>query len=193
MKSGRLCFFRALLIVLAVQFLLPPIMEADEKKFLDETVTWTITNCQIISQGKESINADGTLITDYVVEGDATSAFAPVTEGVFRATVTTYSPAYEQPGQIPGLWYLNAKWEIIDSKALKKELEIKHNSYLIKGFLQAELPFSPASDSGDVVTAARLPLSLLGKYWAEADGGFSGNALFEGQMNLKFSRWQKVK
>lgn len=186
-------FSRGLLLTLALLILVPLPLQAADKDFVGETVTWRITNSQIVAFGETEETKQGTLTTTYVVEAGATSDNAPITEALFRATVSAFSPKEKMPGQKPGVWYVKAKWEIMDKNATKEKLKEKHNESLMKGYLTAETDFNPATDVGRVIALAEFPLTLVGKYWGEAKGGFYGNELFEGDLDLTFDRWQKVK
>ena len=193
MNRRHSVFTAGMLCALALLLLMPPPLAAKDKDYTGETVTWAISNSQVVDFGETSENKDGTLTLGYVIEADAASDNAPITDGLFRATVSAFTPKKKKPGQQPGVWYVEAKWEILDKKADKKKLKQRHNESLMKGFLKAETDFNPAMDVGQVNALANFPLTLIGKNWGQARGGFYGNELFEGSMNLTFDRWQKVK
>ncbi len=193
MNLIRSFLITGLIFVLVLFFLMPLPLAAKDKDFVGETITWTISNSQVVDYGKTSDTDNGTLTLNYMVKANATSENAPITDGLFRATVTAFSPKNAKTRQKPDIWYIKAKWEIMDKNATKERLKEKHNESLMKGFLTAELPFNPVMESGTVNALADFPLTLVGKYWGKASGRFYGNELFEGNMNLTFDRWQKVR
>ena len=196
MNMKRSVLTPGLLAAMALLLLMPPPLAAKDKDYTGETVNWTISKGRVVEYGETSETGDGTLTLDYIVEADAFSENAPITKGLFRATVSAFTPTKakkDKIGQKPGVWYIKAKWEIMDKNATKDKLKEKHNESLMKGVLTAELPFNPAIGVGSVNARADFPLTLVGKHWGRGSGGFYGNELFEGDMNLTFDRWQKVK
>lgn len=161
-----------------------------------KTVTWKLTNGRIVDPGQTSRTKEGDFTQGYIVEANAKSSNAPIKKGLFRATLSSFSPAKDMIGQKKGAWYVNGNWEIVDDKASKKKMGKKHKIHsdaLIAGRLQTILDFDPTQTPGSFVAETELPMSHLGSKWGKGKGFYHGNQNFEGDFDLTIERWQKVK
>lgn len=184
-----------LIISVVLPLLVFPLSYAKTKDYEGKTVSWTLSNASIVSPGKTVDIDQGVLTTDYTIQATAESVDAPITNGTFKITLTSFSPSpfLKMAGQESGVWFVTGQWEIIDQSIAMQEVKTKHHESILKGRLSAELPFNPAEAHGDFFANAKLPLTLIGKHWGKGDGYYTGNELFEGQFQLTIERWQKVK
>jgi hypothetical protein len=159
-----------------------------------DKVIWQLTDANVLKEGK-TVNTDNGKLTDgYLVEATATAVGeAPVPEGFFQLTCSAFQPKKEMPGQEPSVWYIQGIWTITDKNVDDENLKLRHSKAKVKGIFSAELPFNPITGSGSVEARVKWPLTLIGNHWAQGDGIFNGNAMFEGQIDLTLLRWQKVK
>ena len=84
---------------------LPTISLAEDQQLGRESVNWRLTDGRVVYPGDRLIIDRSTLMTGYVLEAAAASSNGPVKKGLFRATLTAFSPTERRDGQNPDLWY----------------------------------------------------------------------------------------
>ena len=101
------------------------------------------------------------MTTDYVVEAFALARTgrASVVRGAFRMTLSVFTPRVNLPGQVAGRSYVTGAWTVTNLMAPPADLLVRHNQYVVKGSLNAELAFNPLSQ------AQLLPGMLQGAKW----------------------------
>jgi hypothetical protein len=183
--------------ILVILCLLAPAasLSADRAPALtDDTFGWQLSNVKVVSAGETKTSKEGTLTRGYVVEGKAkaTGASTPIQNGVFRVSVSAFSPAVDGVGQKAGVWYVQGTWKIVDDKATKKEKEARYSPVSLKGAIRAELPFNPAVSLGTVTAIVDIPSSPVAGRWTRGAGNFLGNEKFEGVMQIEATLWPDV-
>lgn len=196
MSSNKIPSNLFLIVSVSFLFLIAVSLPAFGEDLTGRNISWQLSDARIVDAGKTTNTGEGVLTMGYTIEANATSEDAPIKKGLFKATLSAFSPDKKKNRLIKqqkGVWYISGKWEIIDAKATAKILDAKHNEASIKGLLNGELTFNPAAQQGLVIAATELPMSPVGKYWGKGTGHFSGNEKLEGNFDLTITRWQKVK
>jgi hypothetical protein len=148
---------------------------------------WELGGNTVMNQGKSADIREGTLVTGYTIHAEAMGiGHAPVKTGLFRLTLTAFSPKFDMPGQKAGVWYLRGEWTITDESADPKLRKVRHNPAVIRGTLSAKLPEDPRAYRGQVAAAVRVPRMADGAGLGQ--GTLQGDGLFEGTINLVLRR-----
>ncbi|MBP7690021.1 MAG: hypothetical protein KA765_19050 [Thermoflexales bacterium] len=123
--------------------------------------SWWLAKVKVVSAGTTVNTPQGSLTTDYVVEAFALARTgrASVVRGAFRMTLSVFTPRVDLPGQVAGRSYVTGAWTVTNLMAPPADLLVRHNQYVVKGSLNAELAFNPLSQ------AQLLPGMLQGAKW----------------------------
>jgi len=141
-----------------------------------KTVTWTLSQGQVVDAGLTAQTPEGVKVTGYTVQATATSqGQARVRTGTF----TIKCAIQEKNGQ----FQLRGAWDITRVGSPKTTHNTPHS---IKGNLVANLAFNPAAGgtgaiNGDAQVTARR--RHAGKE-LKAQGPFTGNEKFEGTLSI---------
>jgi hypothetical protein len=140
-----------------------------------ETVTWDLTQGTAVQSGKAALKGAEQLNAGNVKQAAAKSRGpAPVGDGKFTVNYTVQENA--------GKYILRGAWDITKEGALKKG---HHTPDSVKGLLYAELPFNPATTSGNIEAKVLVaPMLRHGAKEAKAQGTFTGNEKFEGTLAI---------
>ncbi|NUM45224.1 MAG: hypothetical protein HUU38_11015 [Anaerolineales bacterium] len=187
---------KKLILILAV--VLPFVMVAANALANKSTLTsdqaiWELSKLEVISEGQVVEMKEGLITSDYILEGQATSKNdAFITEGVFRLTLTAFSP-YEAIGaQKPGYWYVQGTWTLTKNNPNLEAMQAKHNSEVVEGTVIAEIPFDPTKVSLNWTGLARLNMSLLGNTWTNGEGTLTFNQDQSASLFLDMMRWPEL-
>ncbi|MHC1742079.1 MAG: hypothetical protein AB9873_03490 [Syntrophobacteraceae bacterium] len=154
---------------------------------------WQLTSSRVIHAGQTTQSAEGTLTTGFTVEAAASGVGAvPVSQGTFQLTASLFTPREDMPGQKAGMTYVHGNWTITDAQASVEARKARHSASVVKGLLNAELPFNPATQQGSVQARIQLSMSPLGK-WSRGQGSFTGNEAFAGEISVKLERLPEAK
>jgi hypothetical protein len=148
---------------------------------------WELSGATVVESGKTEKIKEGTLISGYTIQAQAAGMRnAPVKNGVFRLTLTAFSPRFDLPGQKAGFWYVQGQWTITDETANPKLRQVRHNPAVIKGTLSAKLTADPRTYHGPVAAEVRVPRMADGA--GRGQGTLQGDELFEGTLSLVLRR-----
>lgn len=158
-----------------------------------EAVTgWQLTEARVIQPGQTAENAEGTLTTGFTVEANASGTGAvPVEKGTFLLTASFFTPRTDMPGQKAGMTYVHGNWTITDRQAPVEARKARHSAGVVKGLLNAELPFNPSTARGAVRAQIQLPMSPAGK-WRRGSGTFTGDETFAGEISMTIERLREA-
>jgi hypothetical protein len=180
-----------IILAMVLALLLPRGVTAQDKTAMEKiTPKWRLSDARIVELGAETPIPEGIMIHDYSVEARAAAmdASAPIRRGVFKFKGTVFSPSEDMPGRKAGRWYVRGKWTITSSEASSDVLQVKHNSALLEGELEADLPFNPTRSREDLAAKVDVSDSLAEGRWSSGIGKFSGNGRFEGTLSLSLER-----
>jgi hypothetical protein len=140
-----------------------------------ETVTWDLTQGTAVQAGSATLRGAEQLKAGNVRQAAAQSR-GPASVGAGKFTVN-YA-VQENAGK----YILRGVWDITKEGALKKG---HHTPDSVKGLLYAELPFNPATTSGNIEAKVLVaPMLRHGAKEAKALGTFTGNEKFEGTLSI---------
>ena len=152
-------------------------------------LTWQLTDAQVVSSGKTVTTDQGQLVEGYVIEAKALAEHGGVVkEGTCTLNLTAFQPLEALPGQEAGLWYLRGSWTLSAVKPEPMMNKTRHNPDAIKGYIVADLPFNPLSETGLFDAKIKVPMTLGAAGWGDGSGTFSGNEKFEGVLSVNFNR-----
>jgi hypothetical protein len=125
------------------------------------SMSWTLSDAQVVEAGETVILPNGTMSTGYTIEVIVEltdSAF--VTKGTLRVNLTAFSPKKDSRVQKAGIWYVRGEWVLsdIDAPPISNP---RYTPGVIHGQLQVELPFNPAEGAGDLSATLRLPQTTM--------------------------------
>lgn len=124
------------------------------------SMSWTLSEAQVVEAGETVILPNGTMSTGYTIEATAESTdSAFVTRGTLRVTLTAFTPKEDSRRQKAGIWYVRGKWFLSDIDAPPSN-NPRYTPGVLDGQLQVELPFNPA-EGGDWSATLRLPQTVL--------------------------------
>lgn len=125
------------------------------------SMSWTLSDAQMVEAGETVILPNGTMSTGYTIEATAESTdSAFVTKGTLRVNLTAFSPKKDSRVQKAGIWYVRGEWVLsdIDAPPISNP---RYTPGVIHGQLQVELPFNPAEGAGDLSATLRLPQTTM--------------------------------
>ena len=151
-------------------------------------IGWQLSQAEVVSEGQLAELEQGTLYTDYAIQAYAVSENNPnFKEGYFQLTLSAFSPRQDMPGQKAGNWYIHGEWTVIDVNAPAGAAEVRHNPHVVKGTLSTELtfnPLAPENQTRQFDAPMQTLVSPAGGQWYRSQGTFSGNAQFEGALDM---------
>lgn len=163
---------------------------AGEDAFVEERITWTLSNARVVKKGRTAAIREGILMNGYTIEADAVALergnLSP--EGTFRLTLAGFQPDWDILGRRAGsTWHVRGQWTITDDR-IGRTRKARRKYGVLKGDLVADLSFNPARKPGAVGAFVRLPVPAGGDRWAMGEGSFLGNERFEGTLSMTFRR-----
>lgn len=124
------------------------------------SMSWTLSDTQVVEAGETAILPNGTLSSGYTIEATAESTDSVfVSKGTLRVNLTAFTPKKDSLMQKAGIWYVRGKWVLSDIDAPPSS-NPRYTPGVIDGQLQVELPFNPAEGGGWSATL-RLPQTTL--------------------------------
>lgn len=162
------------------------------------TMTWTLSDSQVVESGKTEFLPNGTLSMGHTIEANVESTDSQfVTKGTLRVTITAFTPKKDSRTQKAGIWYVRGKWFLSDIDAPPSS-NPHYTPGAIDGLFQVELPFNPA-EGGDWSANLRLPQTVLEPIVAEqgrqpmrGDGTLIFDDQQGGILTLNLKLWPKV-
>jgi hypothetical protein len=124
------------------------------------SMSWRLSDAQVVEAGETVILPNGTMSTGYTIEATAESTDSTfVTRGILRVNLTAFTPKKDSHMQKAGIWYIRGKWLLSDIDAPPSS-NPRFTPGVIDGQLQVELPFNPA-EGGDWSATLRLPQTTM--------------------------------
>jgi hypothetical protein len=161
-----------------------------EGAFVEERITWTLSNARVVRKGRTAAIRDGILLNGYTVEADAIALeqgkLTP--EGTFRLVLAGFKPDWDIVGKRgETAWHVRGTWTITDDR-IGPTSETRRKYVALNGDLVADLSFNPARNPGAVGALIRLPVPAGDGRWTMGEGSFFGNERFEGTLSMTFRR-----
>ena len=137
--------------------------------------TWEITNGTLAKPGKVKQSPQGQVTNGVVVKAEAVAqGQAPIDSGKFKIRYSIHEEA--------GKYILRGVWRITKAGAAKT---VHSTADSLKGSIYAELPFNPATSTGDIQAKVSInPTRRHGAKTVKAEGYFKGNEKFEGTLTI---------
>ncbi|MEQ1619753.1 MAG: hypothetical protein ABL919_00005 [Methylococcales bacterium] len=166
----------------------------------DSKIDWTLGVLSVKNPGIKSTLAEGTLVTNYVLETTASSDdpfFIP--QGKFQLTLSIFSPTVDLGVQKKGFWYVTGKWELLDNGAESRTTG-RNKPGRLSGTVNTELTFNPVTNlthPWDAVT--QVPFSTFiavgekgNGQKLHGDGSLSLGASPAGNLSLQIKLLPKI-
>ena len=167
---------------------------ADSKAVTKEEVVWKLTQTAIVSQGETVTMENGTMVSGFTLQANAKARHNNIVpDGKIVFNLSAFSPSRELPGQVPGTWYIQGKWEITGRTATKESRNASHSADKAQGFIKAELPFNPLTEPGNWSGLAWVPSSSTAGRWSTGEGSMTLDGGFEGDLVLLLNRLPAMK
>lgn len=164
---------------------------AKEAPFQGESIKWHLTGGRVVYPGDALIIDRSTLMTGHTVEAMAASSDGPVRKGVFRATLTAFSPLVRYAGRNPELWYLAGKWTITEVGEGGQQVELRPDGVVLEGNLVAEGLLDAIPDRGVFGAPVKFLMTVVGTSPGKGEGIFLGKEGFEGHIRITLPPKQK--
>lgn len=165
---------------------------------------WKLSGVHLVDKGREAKLPEGSLISDYVIEADASSDNqAVVANGKLRLQLSLFSPKQSQHGQKKGFWYVRGKWMLSDTNAPEAAAGSRVLPGRIGGSVLAELPASPAELGKAWSARLTVPITTMlsvdpaqdseqARHKARGEGELKLDGKAGGGMTLSFAMWRKI-
>ncbi len=149
-------------------------------------IGWKLTGARVVDPGKTTTSQEGILLQGFTIEAAARArAGNTVPDGIFRIVLSAFNPQRDMPGQKAGVWHIQGQWTITSRTASLPEKTARYSPAVIKGRLQARLPFNPAAGTREMAASVSLPTAPTAGRWMRGGVGiYRGNSLFEGMLML---------
>lgn len=117
-------------------------------------IIWTLNNARFVDFGQLVETSGNQMLTGLQIEANAIASpdNTSFTEGIFRLTITGFSPRPDLPGGMTGRWYLRGSWIITDPKIGPTRAD----SAIITGDFAAEFDAYPLADLPGLTFPVRL-------------------------------------
>jgi hypothetical protein len=165
-------------------------LQSDLELEAGREIVWLLKDPRVVDPGQTVTSPQGVMTQGYTVEATAYAPGTMTSEGVFRITLSAFYPREDMPGQKAGKWYILGKWTIMSTEEAAKGSQTRRSGG-IRGELNGELAFNPATTPGEVKASIRVPYSRMRGSWAAGKGTFVGNEKFGGQLTLTPDRVQR--
>jgi hypothetical protein len=158
---------------------------AREAQFQGESIDWHLTDGRVLFAGDKLTIDRSTLMTGYMVEAAAVASNGPVKRGVFRATLTAFSPIERRAaGRNPDFWYLAGKWTITEAVEDDGLFDLRRDALVLEGNLAAERMLNAIVEHGVFLAPVRFLMTLEGTWPGKGEGIFLGHDGFEGHIRM---------
>lgn len=164
---------------------------AREAQFQGEIVNWHLTDGHVVYPGDTLTIDRSTLMTGYMVEATADSSNGPVRKGVFRATLTAFSPVSRFAGQNPDFWYLAGKWTITGADHDGEPHGFPGDGIVLEGNLAAEGLLNAIAENGVFGAPVRFFVTLAGNCPGKGEAVFLGDEGFKGHIRMTLVQSRK--
>jgi len=198
----RYGFSQRILPLLGLVFILlhSHCVSAQSANIRDSNLTWTLSQGAMVSVGETLSIEQGTMTRDVIIEAKAVSSNPSLMrEGVFRATLSAFSPGKDSVRQIAGGWYVRGQWSLRDIKASNGNKYKKHLPGVIVGQLQMVLPENPVLYSGDWSATLRIPQTVFApigpvkvRQPLRGEGLLILDGKLNGELTLDLKLWPKI-
>lgn len=187
MSIKKLIIITALIIVTVTA---TATVTAKKPTISEDIAIWELTKITVVEQGQNVDMQEGDFFTNYVIEARAHQKNGNIIpNGVFRMSLSAFSPYQKIGTQSPGYWYVQGSWTITKDNPNLAAMEAKHNSEVIEGSIVAEVPFNPISDWDNWTGLARLTMTLMAGNWANGEGTLTFNKDNSGSLFLDLAHW----
>jgi len=175
-------------------------VSAQSTNIRDSNLTWTLSQGAMVSVGETLTIEQGTMTRDVIIEARAVSSDPSLMrEGVFRATLSAFSPGKDSARQLAGVWYVRGQWSLRDLKAPNGNNYKKHLPGVIVGQLQMVLPENPVLYSGDWSANLRIPQTVFApvgpvktRQPLRGEGLLILDGKLNGELTLDLKLWPKI-
>jgi hypothetical protein len=165
----------------------------------NNTISWTLSEGQLLEMGTTISMPNGTMSTGYVLEAVAESTDTSLlAKGTLRLSLTAFSPKKDSRMQKAGIWYVRGKWSLSDVDAPPVS-NPRYTPGVFGGQFQVELPFNPVDSHGDWSASLRLPQTTMEPVSAEQGRQpmrGTGTLIFDdklgGELTLKLKLWPRI-
>jgi hypothetical protein len=164
---------------------------AGEAQLHGESINWRLTGGRVVYPGDTLTIDRSTLMTGYMVEAVVASSNGPVRNGVFRATLTAFSPVEGRAGRNPDFWYLAGKWTISEAGEDGGWLDFHRDGVILEGNLAAEEVLDGIAGHGLFGVPVRFLMTLVGRSAGRGEGIFLGHEGFEGHIRMTLAPGEK--
>lgn len=174
-------------------------LAAQSASIQNASITWMLSEGAVVDVGETSTFEQGTMTRDYTIEAKAVSADPSlIAEGVFKATMSVFSPSRDSTAQKVGNWYVRGKWSLSDINAAQGS-NYRRAPGVVGGQLQMELPFNPALQSDDWSATLRVPQTTFepissanGRQPLRGEGVLLFDYKLDGELTLNLKLWPQI-
>jgi hypothetical protein len=160
---------------------------ASEAQAQGGIINWRLTDGRVVYPGDTLTVDRSTLMTGYMVEAVAASSSGPVRKGLFRATLTAFSPVERHAGQNPDLWYVAGKWTITATTGDAERFDFRRDPVVLEGDLAADGSLHTVAEKDVFGAPVRFLMTLRGDCPGRGEGVFLGDEGFEGHIRITFA------
>jgi hypothetical protein len=151
------------------------------------SVNWRLTDGRVVYPGDTLTVDRSTLMTGYMVEAVVASSSGPIRKGLFRATLTAFSPVERRAGQNPDLWYVAGKWTITATTGDAERSDFRRDGVVLEGNLAVAESLHTFAEQGVFGAPVRFLMTLRGECPGRGEGVFLGDEGFEGHIHITFA------
>lgn len=179
---------RAALFGLVLGLTLSTMSARAQERVDAQNVGWALSTIRVVDAGRLTTAKEGNLRTGIVLQAKATAkGAAPVDGGTFTATLTSFTPAQDMPGQKVGVYYVRGEWTL-RGRGASSDRRVRHDRGLVKGLLVAELAFDPTTSAAAWNAVALMPKTTVAGKWGQGAGSIHIDTTAGGDLTLALAR-----
>jgi hypothetical protein len=153
-----------------------------------QNVGWALSTIRVVDAGTLTNAKEGALRTGIVLRANAKArGTAPVGAGTWTATLTSFTPAQDMPGQKAGVYYVRGEWQL-RGRGASGDHRVRHDRDLVKGMLVAELTFDPTTNAAAWNAVALMPKTTVAGKWGQGTGTIHIDTTAGGELTLALAR-----